>query len=125
MPVVLSFTKLSQNGGSAILFAASNGHKQVVDLLVQRGVQVDAQDDKGWTALMHAAVYHHLDIVKTLVTKGKANLKMINKVRFSLSLGCLDLKFHFLSLLFSLSLSISIYLSVCLSGSSCREYVQH
>lgn len=46
------------DGGTPLMVAAMMGHKQVVQVLVQYGAPLDAQDHKnGWTALMQA-IYH-------------------------------------------------------------------
>lgn len=46
------------DGATPLMVAAMMGHKQVVQVLVQYGSPLDAQDHKnGWTALMQA-IYH-------------------------------------------------------------------
>lgn len=46
------------DGATPLMVAAMMGHKQVVQVLVQYGATLDAQDHKnGWTALMQA-IYH-------------------------------------------------------------------
>ena len=41
------------------MIAANNGHERAVELLLQRGAEVDLQDSDGWTALMCAADNGH------------------------------------------------------------------
>jgi len=54
--------------------AAWRGHGEVVELLVDKGANLDAQDKLGWTALQRAADNGHGEVVKLLVEKG-ANLE--------------------------------------------------
>jgi len=50
--------------------AAGNGHLEVVQLLVERGANVSAQDVLGWTPLHVAAGNGHSDVVEFLIGKG-------------------------------------------------------
>ena len=43
--------------------AANHGHKQLVELLIRRGAEVDKQSSNGWTALMCAAFKGHERVV--------------------------------------------------------------
>jgi len=49
--------------------AAWRGHGEVVELLVDKGANLDAQDKLGWTALQRAADNGHGEVVKLLVEK--------------------------------------------------------
>jgi ankyrin repeat protein len=55
---------------TAFMFAAKNGHLDVVDALLSRGVAVDNRDVTGDTALMYAVHEAHPDIVKQFVQAG-------------------------------------------------------
>eukprot|EP00972_Heterocapsa_arctica_P031561 4648627-Heterocapsa_arctica.AAC.1 len=41
--------------GTALMLAASMGHRNTTEALVDLGAELEARDDAGWTALMHAA----------------------------------------------------------------------
>ena len=40
---------------TALMFAASGGHYDVVKVLVEHGAEIDAKEEGGWDALEHAA----------------------------------------------------------------------
>lgn len=50
----------------ALMDAAGQGHEAVVEALVQAGAAVDAQDNNGLTALVHAATNGRLTVVQVL-----------------------------------------------------------
>ena len=51
--------------------AAANGHKEIAELLVAEGADVNAKDDKkGWTPLLIAAVAGHKETAELLIAKG-------------------------------------------------------
>lgn len=60
-----------------MLMASEKGHKNIVEFLLKRGVNIDAQDRQGETALMCASRYERKDIVKLLLDKG-ANIEARN-----------------------------------------------
>lgn len=54
-----------------LMYAASNGHLDMVNLLLGNGVTVNAQDQFGVTALIHAIQDgFHRDVIKTLLENG-------------------------------------------------------
>ena len=60
----------SSLGGQTPLIAASAaGMKSVVERLLAENARVEHADDRGYTALMYAAQYGHVDIVQTLLRK--------------------------------------------------------
>jgi cytohesin len=60
-----------KSGGLTPLhFAAYYGHEEIVELLITKGANVNAKEEKGWTPLHFAAYYGHEEIVELLITKG-------------------------------------------------------
>ncbi|KAF3819294.1 hypothetical protein GH733_013444, partial [Mirounga leonina] len=53
-----------------IMYAARDGHPQVVALLVARGAEVNIQDENGYTALTWAARQGHKNVVLKLLELG-------------------------------------------------------
>jgi ankyrin repeat protein len=51
-------------------WAAENGHKKLVQLLIEKGFQLDSIDSDGWTALQRAARNGHKGVVRQLLEKG-------------------------------------------------------
>jgi hypothetical protein len=50
---------------------SAHASQTVVELLVERGAHIDAQDSvSGWTALMQATYYGHRAVVRWLVDSG-------------------------------------------------------
>lgn len=69
---------------SVFLKAIQKGNREIVGLFLKKGVNPDFQDDNGYTALMYAAEFGHIEIVKLLtenkvldlILKGKNKLAM-------------------------------------------------
>lgn len=59
-----------KNGEPLLIMAARNGHIQVMKLLLNRGADVNARDDRGRTALMVAAGLSDPGMVRLLLSKG-------------------------------------------------------
>ncbi|KAM9486768.1 protein TANC1 isoform 3-T3 [Clarias gariepinus] len=57
----------SENGISALSYAAASGHLSLVSQLCKRGAKVDHVDKNGQSALVHAALRGHLDIIQFLL----------------------------------------------------------
>ena len=58
-------------GGTALAFAADKGHAAVVDLLLERGANINVKDSfYGSTPLGWAVRHGHAEIVRTLLAKG-------------------------------------------------------
>ena len=76
----VSLSCQSDNGLTALMVAARNGHADVVSALLdtpQGKAMVNLQDDKGMTSLMYAAESGHGDIVTSLLEAG-ADLTITN-----------------------------------------------
>ena len=58
------------NGGTALMAASFNGHREVVQALLAKGAQVNAQDSNGVTALILASLQGHIEVVQALLDKG-------------------------------------------------------
>ncbi len=68
----------TQHGGAPLLWAAAAGQDQAVDLLIQRGADVNAVDPEGGSAILVAAFLGHVKIVDLLIQNG-ANVNAANK----------------------------------------------
>ncbi|XP_071142171.1 uncharacterized protein [Mytilus edulis] len=56
-------------GGTALMYAASEGHLEICRLLIDRGCKIDITNFRG-TALMYAAIGGHLEICRLLIDRG-------------------------------------------------------
>ncbi len=54
----------------ALVNAANDGNREIVEQLLTAGAPADARNDFGWTALQRAAVWGRLDIVALLLQNG-------------------------------------------------------
>ena len=59
---------------TALVFAANEGHLVIVKMLVEHKANINAQDDKGWTALSEASYRGRTDVVKYLLSKKASTL---------------------------------------------------
>jgi ankyrin repeat protein len=57
-------------GGTPLHWAAESGHLEVVALLLEKGANVNAQNQHGETPLHRAAWDGHLEVVRLLLAKG-------------------------------------------------------
>ncbi|MEE9443648.1 MAG: ankyrin repeat domain-containing protein [candidate division Zixibacteria bacterium] len=67
----------NDRGSTALHFAAENGHLQIVELLLDRGADLEAIDVDGDTPLMGAAIRGHSEIFKMLLSRG-ADVDILN-----------------------------------------------
>ncbi|CEJ55150.1 hypothetical protein PMG11_01425 [Penicillium brasilianum] len=65
-----SVNKKDKYGRTALFQAAWRGHKEIIQLLLEKGADVNAKDDYGGTALIQAAKGGHEAIVHLLLKKG-------------------------------------------------------
>ena len=82
----LSYVKLLVDAGadvnlygwSPLIYAAYNGHAQIVDCLLKRGARIDATTENGSSALFFAARFGHIEVVELLL-KNKADPMIANE----------------------------------------------
>ena len=59
-----------ENGISPIMYAARNGNKFILNLLIRKNAKIDLNDNEGKTALMYAARRGNKEILSILIDKG-------------------------------------------------------
>ena len=77
---------VDNDGETALMVAATVGHKSIVDMLLQRTADVNRQDDDGSTALIYASLYGHNEIVRTLLSQG-AQVNLHNRCPLQIPLS--------------------------------------
>uniref|UniRef100_A0A670K1E1 26S proteasome non-ATPase regulatory subunit 10 n=2 Tax=Podarcis muralis TaxID=64176 RepID=A0A670K1E1_PODMU len=70
--------RADQDNRTALHWACSAGHADIVDFLLSLGVHVNDKDDAGWSPLHIAASAGRDEIVKTLIRKG-AQVNAVNQ----------------------------------------------
>ena len=70
---------VNKTGWTALHYAASGGHVQVIDFLLEHSAYIDAESPNGTTPLMMAAMYGSPESVKLLIQAG-ADLNVKNTV---------------------------------------------
>ena len=64
------------DGGTPAMSAAVHGYKEVLDYLISKNVDLNAQDEDGWTALHFAVMANAASSVKALLAAGvRADIK--------------------------------------------------
>ena len=61
---------LSNDGATALFWAADKGHAHSVAILIQRGIDMNHQDLSGSTALIEAVLSERPDVVNMLIKTG-------------------------------------------------------
>jgi ankyrin repeat protein len=62
--------RIWEGKSAALMYAAQRGHPDTLKDLMDRGADVNAKIQDGWTALMLAVANGHADIVKILIERG-------------------------------------------------------
>lgn len=75
------FDLQGERGTDKLLVAATNGNAQMVDILVEeKGINVNATDSRGQTALSRAAERGHKDVVQALLKSPRVDPEQKDKV---------------------------------------------
>lgn len=61
---------ITNDGTTALMFAAQNGHSEVMELLLRNGANLDQQDNNGLSAFMRAAWGGHIAAMELLLANG-------------------------------------------------------
>ena len=61
---------IDEEGRTALMMAAFNGHTRVVQYLVEHKVDINVRDSNGRTALMYASTIDNAELVKILLDQG-------------------------------------------------------
>ena len=61
----------SQNGDTALLYAASHGYVDIADMLLKRGADMNATTKHGYTASKLARLNKHLNVLALLKAKNE------------------------------------------------------
>ena len=61
---------------TALLYAAHFGQTEIVELLLDRGADIEAKDRYGNTALIRTAFTDDIEIVKLLLDRGAQTLRI-------------------------------------------------
>ncbi len=62
--------KSDGDGWTPLHFAAFGGHKEIAELLIGSGAEVNAKGLGGYTPLLHAAYSGHKEVAELLIAKG-------------------------------------------------------
>ena len=70
--------ELDEYGWTPLIFASDNGHKEIVEMLMRAGADIEKADKYGWTPLIVAINNGHKEIVEILIRAG-ADIEKANK----------------------------------------------
>jgi len=70
----------NQNGRTPLHYAAYEGHKKIVMLLIAKGAKVNAKNDRDRTPLNIASIVGHKEIVDLLIANGGKSYKRKNSL---------------------------------------------
>ena len=69
-PQLVNMKTKDDYGSSLIAIASEYGHKKIVELLIEKGADVNGKDNYGSPVLSYAAYKGHEDVVELLIMKG-------------------------------------------------------
>uniref|UniRef100_A0A914WYR6 K Homology domain-containing protein n=1 Tax=Plectus sambesii TaxID=2011161 RepID=A0A914WYR6_9BILA len=82
-------TQTESNHDTALTLACAGGHEELVELLLQRGADIEHRDKKGFTPLILAATAGHVGVVETLLNHGACIEAQSERTKdTALSLAC-------------------------------------
>ncbi|MDD5175687.1 MAG: ankyrin repeat domain-containing protein [Sterolibacterium sp.] len=76
--LVAAGAEIDPEGWTPLIYAAFEGHAEIVRYLLTKDVDIDAQSENGTTALMAASRNGHLEIVKILLAQD-ADVHLVNQ----------------------------------------------
>ncbi|RFU30044.1 hypothetical protein B7463_g6282, partial [Scytalidium lignicola] len=79
--------RLMQKVRSPLLLAAKKGHKAIVQLLLEKGIALEAKDERDRTPLSWAASNGHKEIVQLLLEKGERDLEKETPLLWAVECG--------------------------------------
>ena len=66
------------DGNTGLIHASTEGHTEVVKILVEKGARLNHAEKRGYTALMAASENGHTEVVKLLLDK-RVHLDVVEK----------------------------------------------
>ncbi len=60
----------NSRGKDLLMIACENGYKDIAELLIEKGADINAYDENYWTPLFYATFNGHIDVVKFLLENG-------------------------------------------------------
>jgi len=73
-----------KGGFTPLHWAAHHGHKEIAELLIANGADVNAKNEGGFTPLHSAASLGYKEIIELLIAKGAdVNAEVVSKTRYN------------------------------------------
>lgn len=86
--------KKNLGGATALHLASRSGNYEIAKILIEKGADLNIEDNEGWTPLMRASSFAYSDIIQLLVTSGakidKKNDSKESALIISAKSRCLD-----------------------------------
>lgn len=83
-----TFAEYAQNGNTPLHMGSAYGRTDVVQFLVDQGVEINATNKYGETALFYACYRGYADIAAFLIEQAGCDLEIRNKVQTTVSRNC-------------------------------------
>uniref|UniRef100_A0A2M4DQL5 Putative rtk signaling protein mask/unc-44 n=1 Tax=Anopheles darlingi TaxID=43151 RepID=A0A2M4DQL5_ANODA len=116
-------SETDSNHDTALTLACAGGHEELVELLINRGANIEHKDKKGFTPLILAATAGHEKVVDTLLRNGAELEAQSERTKDTpLSLACSGGRYEVVELLLSMNAnreprSVSYCRPLCLAAS--------